>query len=240
MDLPGIGTFTLDAAAIIPQESDRVGQVPATGIRFANANIPAADDALITFIKEHTGKMKSLAAADLDFYLTTGFMPLQDPQQQPWRRRVEFTPKEIAAITQYVASLGPGPSIPRPDPSAGSVSVGFHLFTEHCAGCHQAVAEGGYVTNVRVPKLKQDTATQIAEAVRIGPNLMPVFSKHDISDRQLNSIIAYIESVKHPNDRGGWGIGHIGPVPEGMFTWLVAAVALVALCVLIGERLGKA
>jgi hypothetical protein len=72
MDLPGIGTFTLDAAAVIPQESDRVGQVPATGIRFANANIPAADDALITFIKEHTGKMKSLAAADLDFYLTTG------------------------------------------------------------------------------------------------------------------------------------------------------------------------
>ena len=184
--------------------------------------------------------LKGVGALAADFYLTTGFMPLQDPQQQPWRRRVEFTPKEIAAITQYVASLGPGPSIPRPDPSAGSVSVGFHLFTEHCAGCHQAVAEGGYVTNVRVPKLKQDTATQIAEAVRIGPNLMPVFSKHDISDRQLNSIIAYIESVKHPNDRGGWGIGHIGPVPEGMFTWLVAAVALVALCVLIGERLGKA
>jgi len=72
MDLPGIGTFTLDASAVLPQESDRLGQVPATGIRFANANIPTADDTLITFIKEHTGKMKSLAAADLDFYLTTG------------------------------------------------------------------------------------------------------------------------------------------------------------------------
>jgi hypothetical protein len=72
MDLPGIGSFTLDAGAVIPQESDRVGQVHATGISFKNANIPLADDNLITFIRDHTGKMKSLAAADLDFYLTTG------------------------------------------------------------------------------------------------------------------------------------------------------------------------
>ncbi|HEV9035631.1 MAG TPA: hypothetical protein VGQ51_03385 [Puia sp.] len=72
LDLPGIGSFTLDAGAVIPQESDRIGQVPATGISFKNANIALADDVLITYIKEHTGKMKSLAAADLDFYLTTG------------------------------------------------------------------------------------------------------------------------------------------------------------------------
>lgn len=49
-----------------------MGQTPATGITFKNANIATADDALILFIKEHTGKMKSLASADLDFYLTTG------------------------------------------------------------------------------------------------------------------------------------------------------------------------
>ena len=72
LDLPGIGSFTLDADAVIPQESDRVGQVAATGIRFRNQVIKAADDSLVTFIKEHTGKMKSLAAADLDFYLMTG------------------------------------------------------------------------------------------------------------------------------------------------------------------------
>jgi hypothetical protein len=72
LDLPGIGSFTLDPGAVIPQETDRVGQVHATGITFKNANIPLADDNLITFIRDHTGKMKSLAAADLDFYLTTG------------------------------------------------------------------------------------------------------------------------------------------------------------------------
>jgi hypothetical protein len=72
LDLPGIGSFTLDPAAVIPQESDRVGHQTATGISFKNASIPTPDDALILFLKEHTGKMKSLVASDLDFYLTTG------------------------------------------------------------------------------------------------------------------------------------------------------------------------
>lgn len=72
LDLPGLGSFTLDAGAVIPQESDRVGQIPASGISFKNANIQVPDDALINFIKEYTGKMKSLASADLDFFLTTG------------------------------------------------------------------------------------------------------------------------------------------------------------------------
>jgi hypothetical protein len=72
MDLPGIGTFTLDAGTVIPQESDRVGQVAASGISFKNATIYNPEDTLVVYIKEHTGKMKSLAAADLDFFLTTG------------------------------------------------------------------------------------------------------------------------------------------------------------------------
>jgi hypothetical protein len=72
LDLPGIGSFTLDPTAVIPQEADRLGQMPASGIQFKNANILVPDDALLNFIKEHTGKMKSLVSADLDFFLTTG------------------------------------------------------------------------------------------------------------------------------------------------------------------------
>ncbi len=72
LDLTGIGIFILDAEAVIPQETDKVGQMPATGIQFKNVNVATPDDALINFIKEHTGKMKSLAASDLDFFLTTG------------------------------------------------------------------------------------------------------------------------------------------------------------------------
>jgi ubiquinol-cytochrome c reductase cytochrome c subunit len=180
--------------------------------------------------------LRGVGAQAADLYLRTGFMPLSNPGEKPYRRRVLFNEREIRALVAYVASLAPGPPIPRPNPRRGSVSTGFQLFTEHCAGCHQAVAEGGYVTDARVPPIKQDTPTQIAEAVRTGPYLMPHFSKRQISDRELDSIIAYLQASKHPNDRGGWGIGHIGPVPEGIVAWLVAAVALVGLCVLIGER----
>jgi hypothetical protein len=72
LDLPGIGSFVLDPAAVIPEASDRNQQTPASGISFKNTPVSAPDDALIQFIKDHTGKMKPLAAADLDFFLTTG------------------------------------------------------------------------------------------------------------------------------------------------------------------------
>ncbi|HXE45713.1 MAG TPA: c-type cytochrome [Conexibacter sp.] len=174
-----------------------------------------------------------------DFYLRTGRMPLREPHEQPERTRVELTAREIAALEGYVAALGGGPPIPAPDPARGNLAQGFQLFTEHCAGCHQAVAAGGVVTGARVPPLDQATPTQVAEAVRIGPYVMPSFSRSDISDVQLDSLVRYVEYARRPDDAGGWGIGHLGPFPEGMVTWLIAAVLLVAACVLIGERLRR-
>ncbi len=97
----------------------------------------------------------------------------------------------------------------------------------------------GYLTGAVAPPLGRATATDIAEAVRIGPFVMPRFSKSQISDRQLNSIIRYLLYARHPNDAGGWSLNHVGPVPEGLVTWLIAAVLLVATCLLIGTRLKK-
>jgi ubiquinol-cytochrome c reductase cytochrome c subunit len=180
--------------------------------------------------------LRGVGALAADFYLRTGYMPLGDPSDQPTRRPVEFSDREIRALVDYVASLARGPAIPGPRPEQGDLAEGQGLFTEHCAGCHQVVAQGGFVTGARVPPLEDSSARQIAEAVRIGPYLMPRFSKKQISDSELDSIIAYVASTKHPSDRGGWGIGNIGPVPEGMVTWLIAAVALVLMCLVIGER----
>ena len=64
------------------------------------------------------------------------------------------------------------------------------------------------------------------------------FSKQQISDRELNSIIAYVKT-DDTHDQGGWGIGRVGPIPEGTVTWLLAAVVLVALCVVVGTRLKR-
>jgi ubiquinol-cytochrome c reductase cytochrome c subunit len=135
--------------------------------------------------------LRGVGALAADFYLRTGYMPLHE-LKQPRRGRVLFSERELQALIAYVASLGAGPPVPSPRPEEGNLAQGLNLFTEHCAGCHQVVAEGGYVTGALPPPLEDATSTQIAEAVRIGPWVMPTFSKSSISDRQLNSIIRYI------------------------------------------------
>jgi ubiquinol-cytochrome c reductase cytochrome c subunit len=181
--------------------------------------------------------LRGVGALAADFYLRTGYMPLDDPDDQPTRRRSPFTDREIRALVDYVQSLDGGPPVPAPRPEAGSLAEGRALFTEHCAGCHQVVARGGVVTGARVPPLQDATATQVAQAVRIGPYLMPRFSPSDISDAELDSIVRYVEYARHPIDRGGWGIGNLGPVPEGMVTWMIGALVLLAACIAIGQRL---
>jgi ubiquinol-cytochrome c reductase cytochrome c subunit len=180
--------------------------------------------------------LRAVGALAADFYLRTGYMPLRDPYEQPKRTRTPFAADELDALVAYVASLGGGPPVPQPHPERGSPSEGLRLFTEHCAGCHQVVAEGGVVTGARVPPLEDATPVEIAEAVRIGPYVMPRFSQTQLGAPELDSIIRYIQYAKDPADEGGWAIGHIGPIPEGMVTWLLAATLLVGVCVVIGKR----
>lgn len=181
--------------------------------------------------------LRNVGALAADFYLRTGYMPLDDPGQQPARSRVLFSDAEIRAMVRYVASFGHGPAIPAPHPDQGRVAAGQKLFVDHCAGCHQVVGRGGYVTGARVPPLEDATDRQVAEAVRIGPYLMPRFTKEQLSDAQVSSLIAYVDYAKHPEDPGGWSLGHLGPWPEGIVAWLLAAAALVGLCLAIGKRL---
>jgi ubiquinol-cytochrome c reductase cytochrome c subunit len=181
--------------------------------------------------------LKDSGAQAADFYLHTGYMPLGHPDEQPKRGRVPFDERELRGLIAYVASLGDGPPVPTPHPQRGNLREGLRLFTSHCAGCHQIAGQGGVVTGARVPPLDEATATQIAEAVRIGPYLMPKFSERDITPAQLDSLVRYVQLTQHPQDRGGWAIGNLGPFPEGMVTWLLAALALIATCMVIGRRL---
>ena len=181
--------------------------------------------------------LQGVGALAADFYLRTGYMPLRRVGVQPRRSRVLFSEAEIRALVAHVASLGKGPPVPRPHPERGSLSAGQRLFTEHCSGCHQVVAEGGYLTDAVAPPLGSATATQIAEAIRIGPYVMPRFSTRALSPGEVDSIVRYVQWAKHPDDPGGWAIGHIGPVPEGLVTWFLAASALVAVCIVLGKRL---
>jgi ubiquinol-cytochrome c reductase cytochrome c subunit len=88
----------------------------------------------------------------------------------------------------------------------------------------------------QVPNLAEDTPQQLAEAVRVGPYLMPNFDAKTIDQHELDSIARYVEWTKHPTDAGGWGIYNIGPINEGAVTWWLGIVALVLVIRLIGER----
>jgi ubiquinol-cytochrome c reductase cytochrome c subunit len=179
--------------------------------------------------------LRGAGAAATDFYLSTGRMPIADPTDEPVRSDPDYSRAEIAALVAYVGSFG-GPPVPRVDAARGDVARGKEAFTESCAGCHQVMARGGIVTGAFVPSLQGVSARQIAEAARVGPYLMPVFDARRLPQGELDDVAAYVASTNHPDDRGGWGIGNVGPVTEGMVTWLLAAVALLGIARVLGER----
>jgi ubiquinol-cytochrome c reductase cytochrome c subunit len=176
-----------------------------------------------------------VGAAAADFELSTGRMPLASPRDEPERGTPRYSRSDIDALVAYVGSLG-GPPIPRVDATHGSLAAGFRAFTLDCAGCHQALGRGGTVTGGVAPSLVHATPTQIAEAVRLGPYLMPPFSKHAIDDATLASIVRYVVWARHPANEGGFALGNIGPIPEGLVAWLVAGAGLLLAARLIGER----
>jgi len=177
-----------------------------------------------------------VGAQAADFYLRTGRMPLAQPGHEPQRAQAAYPSDQIEAIDAYVGSLG-GPGIPAVHPELGSISRGAELFGSSCAGCHSITGEGGVVVGGLAPELHKASPTEVAEAVRVGPYLMPSFDRNQISDADLNSIARYVdEAVQQPDDRGGWGIGHLGPVPEGLIAWVLAAAALLLVARMIGER----
>ena len=174
--------------------------------------------------------------AAADFYLRTGRMPLDQVGEEPLRGEPSYSDRQIRALVAYVGSLGPGPAIPTVEPEQGSLSEGEQLFGESCAGCHGIGGKGGVAIGGYAPPLGAATPTQVGEAIRVGPYLMPRFSEAQLSDKEVDSIARYVELTKDPDDAGGWGIGHIGPVPEGLIAWLAAIAAILLVARLIGDR----
>jgi ubiquinol-cytochrome c reductase cytochrome c subunit len=189
-------------------------------------------------LRGRSGQGPSLIGAGAgaaDFYLSTGRMPLANPTDEPVRAEPAFPRRDIDALVAYVGAFG-NPALPNADPARGSVARGKEAFTERCAGCHQVVARGGIVTGAFVPALQDATPRQLAEAVRVGPYLMPRFGDGQVDQEELDDLAAYAQFTRDPDDRGGWGIGNIGPVPEGLIAWLLAGTVLLGVARALGER----
>jgi ubiquinol-cytochrome c reductase cytochrome c subunit len=146
-----------------------------------------------------------------------------------------LSPDQIRAVTDYLSTLAPGGiPIPEVDPAQGSLPDGQLAFQANCAPCHGTTGRGGAVGEVDAPPVVHASAVEVAEAVRIGPGTMPKFDTGTIDQRTLNSLGAYVEYLRQPDDRGGASLGGVGPLMEGF----VALVGGLGLIVLITRTIG--
>lgn len=68
LDLPGIGSFILDPSALAPVAGKNAGPSP-DAVHFEYSSDLKEPKELIQYISEQSGKMKALAAADLESYI---------------------------------------------------------------------------------------------------------------------------------------------------------------------------
>ncbi|NHC12415.1 c-type cytochrome [Motilibacter sp. E257] len=181
-----------------------------------------------------------VGAASVEFQVGTGRMPLAQPGAQAPRDYVRFSDEEIADMAAYVATLGPGPSIPSDedlDLSEADVTRGGDIFRTNCTMCHNYAGSGGALTEGKyAPSVNQTSPRHIYEAMLTGPQNMPVFADSQLTPEMKRDVIAYIKtSSEHPSP-GITGLGALGPSAEGLFGWVVALGLLLACAVWLTQK----
>lgn len=158
--------------------------------------------------------LRDISQMKLDFHLTTGRMP---PDHAP------LPPAQINAIVSYVMSRSKGSTSAVHIDDSGNIQRGRALFIANCSACHGATAKGSALGNaLRAPDLSSSTLLQVAQAIRIGPDGMPVFDRFMLPDRQVNDIVQYVKMLQGtPPASGGLTLGNIGAVGEGFIAWLL-------------------
>ena len=182
-----------------------------------------------------------VGAASVDFQVGTGRMPMvQTSIPQAPINKVKFTDAETKQLAAYVASLGPGPDIPAAamvDPTKGNVARGGELFRTNCAMCHMASGIGGALTKGKyAPSVRNTTPEHIYEAMVSGPQSMPVFSDSSMDPQSKADMIAYIRDIGSAPSPGGYNLGAIGPVSEGLVAWVFGLGLLIGCAVWLGAK----
>jgi ubiquinol-cytochrome c reductase cytochrome c subunit len=191
---------------------------------------------------EGTGAGPSLigvGAASVDFQVGTGRMPGQASGPQLPKKKVQFTEDQITLMAAYVASLAPGPAIPDAKylEATGDAMHGGELFRINCAMCHNAVGAGGALTEGKyAPALKGVSAKHTYEAMITGPQNMPVFNDSNLTPEDKQDIITYLAYVDANPPAGGFALGSLGPVAEGLFIWIFGLGLIIAITVWLGAK----
>jgi ubiquinol-cytochrome c reductase cytochrome c subunit len=185
-----------------------------------------------------------VGAAAVDFQVSTGRMPLKEPGAEAVRKPPQLNPTQTKAVAAYIQSLGGGPPIPsaaQVSSAGANVGLGQQLFVANCAACHNFEGAGGALTDGKfAPSLVQSTPTQIYEAMLTGPEAMPVFNDLTITPQEKRDIIAYVTQVRAEPNPGGFSLGRIGPVTEGLVAFLGLLFFMVLAALWITAKHGKA
>ena len=175
----------------------------------------------------------------VEFQMATGRMPLQMQGPQAPQKPVQFTQEQIEAIAAWVQSVAPGPTFPdeRILDGQGDVANGAELFRINCAMCHNVAAAGGALTEGKyAPALTSTSPLHLYAAMVTGPQNMPVFSDMNLTTEEKRDIISSIMFIEENESAGGFSLGSLGPVSEGLFIWIFGIGALVALTVWITAK----
>lgn len=186
---------------------------------------------------ERGPSLQGVGAAGVDFMVSTGRMPLDEPDDEPTRGPAHYDPAELEALVAFAGTIIDGPAVPTVDLAAADVAEGGKHFRLDCASCHQMAGQGGILTSGRnVPPLGSVTPTQVVEAMRSGPSDMPVFPEELLDEQAATDIAAYVRELDDAEDAGGWPLGHWGPVPEGAAAFVLGLIPMVVLARRLGER----
>ncbi|MEO6827292.1 MAG: cytochrome c [Microbacteriaceae bacterium] len=180
-----------------------------------------------------------VGAASVDFQVGTGRMPMAMNGPQAQQKPPQFTEEQTAQLAAYVASLAPGPAIPEGSvlDANGDVTNGGVLFRTNCAMCHNVAGAGGALTEGKfAPPLNGVTPKHIYEAMETGPQNMPVFNDANISQSDKRDIISYLNFLDTHPSPGGYDLGSLGPVSEGLFLWIFGLGAIVGVTVWITAK----
>ncbi len=230
-------------ALVVPTSADAAARAVGaddvtTGEKIFQANCATCHGPAATGTKA-APSLVGVGAAAVDFQVGTGRMPMQMSGPQAEAKPVQFTDTQIAQLAAYVASLGPGPSIPtaeQVDPALGDVARGMALFRTNCAMCHNAVGAGGALSQGKfAPNLWATSSTHLYEAMLTGPQSMPVFNEATLTSEEKRDIIAYVDQQGGAAP-GGLDLGSIGPISEGLWAWVVGLGLLIGAAVWIGAK----
>jgi ubiquinol-cytochrome c reductase cytochrome c subunit len=187
-----------------------------------------------------------VGAAAVDFQVGTGRMPAQQPGAQIPKKKVIYSQAQIDQLAAYIASLGAGPSVPTKNqvsPEGADIAKGGELFRTNCAQCHNFTGKGGALSEGKfAPDLEGVSPKHIYEAMQTGPQNMPSFPDTIMSEQNKKDIIAYLDAVNGDDtvEPGGLSLGGLGPVSEGLFSWIFGLGALIAVAVWVAARTAKA